>query len=68
MHLPLGTFFSFAGEIKLYKAEDSGEKKHLASIQAPKLLPLKVSCPVMLSQFIRTLGEWINRDSHRPAR
>ena len=49
MHLPLGTFFSFAGEIKLYKAEDSGEKKHLASIQAPQLLPLKVSCPVMLT-------------------
>lgn len=49
MHLPLGTFLSFAGEIKLYKAEDSGEKKHLASIQAPKLLPLKVSCPVMLT-------------------
>ena len=49
MHLPLGTLFSFAGEIKLYKAEDSGEKKHLASIQAPKLLPLKVSCPVILT-------------------
>ena len=47
MHLPLVTFFT--GEIKLYKAEDSGEKKHLASIQAPKLLPLKVSCPVMLT-------------------